>query len=324
MSDRLWLMWGWLDTKRRPAPQLVVKREGTYSASNYNLLLDRDPQRDAGPKDFHLGELLAMLGGHLPNAPGRLLEEGRFSRLCDACRAEHSSPCHLFVRPWPGGWNRRVPFPEGARSLMQRGPGRCWILAELAGMTQGRWERRLYEFYFHHAFHQARDHAHHVLRAAMDGLCAVGKPRDPCDEEWSLSLWRDLLLTLAAPALLPQVVLNLVRSVDVPSGHPDLDFFEGNVTRVAFAFVRDGERHVVEIGGAGRRSSGSSPTHNTRTDRALRRQGWHVHRFSSAEVKKAKDFEEFAWELGFPGRLYTSLRDPSDVGTDDGLQAIDP
>ncbi len=324
MSDRLWLMWGWLDTKRKPAPQLVVKREGTYSASNYNLLLDRDPHRDAGPKDFHLGQLLVMLGGQLPDAPGRLLEEGRFSRLCEACRAERSSPCHLFVRPWPGGWNRRVPFPDGTRSLMQRVPGHCLILAELAGMTDSRWERRFQELYIHHAFQETREQAHEILREALEDLSTCGKPGDPVDAEWELGLWRDLVVTLTAPALLPQVVLNLVRTTDLSANHPDLDFFDGNVTRVDFVFVRDGERHVVELDDAGRRPGGSSRTQDVRTDRALRRQGWHVHRFSTVEVKKAKDFEEFAWELGFPSDLYASLRDPSDVATDDGLQAIDP
>ena len=36
------------------------------------------------------------------------------------------------------------------------------------------------------------------------------------------------------------------------------------------------------------------------------------------------DFEEFAWGLGFPSRLHASLRDSSEMATDDGLQSIDP
>jgi len=324
MPNRFWLMWGWLDPKERPAPRLVVKRQGTYSETNYNLLLDTDPEREFRPRDFELGQLVGALGGPLPHGPGRLLEEGRFSPLCDTCRRERSSPCHLFVKPWPGGWTRDVPFPDGVRSLVQRQPGRCLILAELAGMTESRWERRFYELYFVFAFQQAQRRASQALQTAMADPSSTGLPTDVGSEEWTQSLWRHLVATLTVPALLPQTVLNFVRTADLPSDHPDLNFFEGNVGRVDFAFVRKGERHIVEVDSAIHRAAERSYTSNLRNDRTLRDQGWKVHRFSSLEVREAKDFEEFAWKLGFPSRLRASLRDSSDVATDDGLQSIDP
>jgi len=324
MPDRFWLMWGWLDPKKRPAPRLVVKRQGTYSETNYNLLLDPDPERESRPTDFELGQLMGGLGGPLPHGSGRLLEEGRFSSLCDMCRKECSSPCHLFVKPWPGGWAREVPFPDGVRSLMQRQPGRCLILEELAGMTETRWERRLYELYIAFAFQQARRRALEALQTAMADPSSAGLPTDVGSEEWAQSLWRHLVATLTVPALLPQAVLNLVRTADFPSDHPDLNFFQGNVGRVDFAFVLRGERHIVEVDSAIHRASERSYTRNLRIDRTLRDQGWNVHRFSSLEVREAEDFDEFAWKLGFPSRLRASLRDSSDVATDDGLQSIDP
>ena len=320
MLNRTWLMWGWLDPKERPAPRLVVKRQGTYSETNYNLLLDPDPERELRPRDFGLGQLVGALGGPLPHGSGRLLEEGRFSSLCDRCRKECSSPCHLFVKPWPGGWTREVPFPDGVRSLMQRQqPGRCLILAELAGMTETRWERRFYELYFAFAFQQAQRRASEALQTAM-----ADPPSDVGSEEWTQSLWRHLVATLTVPALLPQTVMNFVRTADLPSDHPDLQFFEGNVGRVDFAFVLKGERHIVEVDEAIHRDTERSYTRRLRIDRALRDQGWHVHRFSSLEVRETKDFEEFAWKLGFPSRLHAPLEDSSDVATDDGLQSIDP
>ena len=320
MLNRTWLMWGWLDPKERPAPRLVVKRQGTYSETNYNLLLDPDPERELRPREFGLGQLVGALGGPLPHGSGRLLEEGRFSSLCDRCRKECSSPCHLFVKPWPGGWTREVPFPDGVRSLMQRQqPGRCLILAELAGMTETRWERRFYELYFAFAFQQAQRRASEALQTAM-----ADPPSDVGSEEWTQSLWRHLVATLTVPALLPQTVMNFVRTADLPSDHPDLQFFEGNVGRVDFAFVLKGERHIVEVDEAIHRDTERSYTRRLRIDRALRDQGWHVHRFSSLEVRETKDFEEFAWKLGFPSRLHASLGDSSDVATDDGLQSIDP
>jgi hypothetical protein len=133
-----------------------------------------------------------------------------------------------------------------------------------------------------------------------------------------------LAATLTVPALLPQTVLNFVRIADLPPDHPDLNFFEGNVGRVDFAFVLKGERHIVEVDSAIHRATERSYTSKLRIDRTLRDQGWHVHRFTSLEVKEAKDFEEFAWKLGFPSRLRASLRDSSDAATDDGLQSIDP
>jgi hypothetical protein len=324
MPNRLWLMWGWLDPKKKPAPRLVVKRQGTYSETNYNLLLDTDPERGFRPTDFGLGQLVGALGGPLPYGPGRLLEEGRFSRLCDGCRKERSSPCHLFVKPWPGGWTREVPFPDGTRSLMQRQPGRCLILAELAATTETQWERRFYELYFVFAFQQAQGHASAALQTAMADPYSAGLPTDVGSEEWTQSLWGHLAATLTVPALLPQTVLNFVRIADLPPDHPDLNFFEGNLERVDFAFVLKGKRHIVEIDGATHRATERSHTRRLRIDRILQDQGWRVHRFSSLQVREAKDFEEFAWELGFPSRLRASLKDSSDVATDDGLQSIDP
>ncbi len=324
MHDRFWLMWGWLDPKGRPAPRLVVKREGTYSETSYNLLLDRHLERESGPANFELGRLVGALGGAVPKGPDRLLEEGRFAQLCASCRQVHSSPCHVFVRPWPGGWNREVPFPGGVRSLMQKQPGSCYIFAQLADLTETRWERRFYELYFRHAFDGARRSAFERLQTAMADLTAAGLPAGVSGEEWVRSLWRSLAATLTVPALLPQVVLNFVQTVDLPPDHPDLHFFEGNVGRVDFAFVHNGERHVVEIDSAIRQTTEKSHARTLRVHRTLRRQGWHVHRFSRLEVSEATDFEEFAWELGFPTRLYSALGDSSDVSTDDGLQAIDP
>lgn len=324
MPNHFWLMWGWMDPKKKPAPRLVVKRQGVYSETNYNLLLDPDPERESRPKGFDLGQLLTALGGPLPYGPGRLLEEGRFASLCDTCRKEYSSPCHLFLRPWPGGWSREVPFPSGVRALMQREPGQCFILAELAAMTDTRWERRFYELYAASAFQRAQGRAYEVAQKAVADPSSAGLAIDVGGEEWAKLLWRDLMATLAVPALLPQVVLNFVRTADLPPDHPDLHFFEGNVARVDFAFVHKGERHVVEVDAASHHSTEKTYTSNLRIDRALRHQGWRVHRFSSLEVREARGFEEFAWELGFPSRLYAWLRDSSDVASDDGVQPVDP
>jgi hypothetical protein len=323
MPNHFWLMWGWIDPNKRLAPRLVVKRQGVYSETNYNLLLDPDPQRETGPRDFELGQLMSALGGQLPYGPGRLLEEGCLSPLCENCRKDCSSPCRLFLKPWPHGWTREVPFPGGVRSLMQREPGPCLILEKLAGMTETQRERRFYELYFASAFRRAQRGACEAVEKAMVDPFSTGLPADAGSEEWAQSLWRDLMATLTVPALLPQVVLNLVRTADLPSNHPELHFFEGNVGRVDFAFVHEGERHIVEIDLPIRRATEKGYARSLRADRALRRQGWHVHRFSDLEVKGARDFEEFAWELGFPSRLYASLRVSSGIGTDDGPQPLD-
>jgi hypothetical protein len=324
MPSRTWLMWGWLDPKTRPAPRLVVKRQGTYSETSYNLLLDSDPERGSRPSDFTLGQLIGALGGPLPHGSGRLLEEGRFSTLCDRCRGECSSPCHLLVKPWPRGWTREAPFPAGVRALIQRQPGHCPILAELAAMTETRWERRFHELYSAFAFQQAQGQASAALQAAVADPLSAGLPADVGSEEWTRDLWQLLVATLPVPAFLPQTVLNLARSPDLPSDHPDLLFFEGNVGRVDFAFVLKGKRHIVEIDSATHRTSERSYTRRLRIDRTLRDQGWQVHRFSSLEVRQAEDFEEFAWKLGFPSRLRASLGDSSDVAPDDDLRSIDP
>lgn len=324
MPDRTWLMWGWLDPKTRPAPRLVVKRQGTYNETSYNLLLNADPERGSRPSDFTLGQLVGALGGPLPHGSGRLLEEGRFSALCDSCRKECSSPCHLFVKPWPGGWTREAPFPAGVRALVQRQPGHCPILAELAGMTETRWERRFYELYSAFAFQQAQGRASAALQTAVADPLSAGLPTDVGSEGWAQALWQLLVSTLSVPALLPQTVLNLARSPDLPSDHPDLLFFQGNVGRVDFAFVLKGKRHIVEVDSAVPGASERSYTRRLRIDRTLRDQGWHVHRFSSLEVREGKDFEEFAWRLGFPSRMRASRGGSSDVAPDDGLQSIDP
>lgn len=323
MASRIWLMWGWKDSKNRPAPRLVVKRQGSYSMTNYNLLLDPHPGEVSEPRDFRLGQLVVALGSTLPYGPGRLLEEGCFSALCGKCRKEFSSPCHLFVRPWPRGWTREVPFPDGVRSLMQRRPGSCFILARLAGMTETRWGRRFYELYSGHAFELARGCAYEVLETAMADPSAGGLPVDVGSEEWAQSLWRSLAARLTVPALLPHVVLNFAAGRDFPSDRPDLDFLAGNVGSVDFAFIHDGKRHIVEIDRAAQRGSESGSSRDLRVDRTLRHQGWNTHRFSSREAMKAKNFEEFAWELGFPSRLYTRLQDPSDAAGDEGLETAD-
>jgi hypothetical protein len=324
MPNRTWLMWGWLDPRTRPTPRLVVKRQGTYSETSYNLLLESDPERTSRPGDFTLGQLIGALGGPLPHGSGRLLEEGRFATLCDSCRGECSSPCHLFVKPWPGGWTREAPFPAGVRALIQKQPGRCPILAELAAMTETRWEHRFFELYSAFAFQQAQARASAALQAAAADPLSAGLPADVGSESWTQALWQLLVSTLSVPALLPQTVLNLARSPDLPSDHPDLLFFEGTVARVDFAFVLKGKRHVVEIDSATRRTSEKSYTRSLRIDRTLRDQGWQVHRFSSLQARQAEDFEEFAWALGFPSRLRASLGDPSDVAPDDDLRSIDP
>jgi len=317
MPGRFWLMWGWIDPKKRPAPRLVVKSHGVYSETNYNLLLDADPLRESRPADFELGQLLIALGSTLPHGPGRLLEEGCLSALCDRCRKESSSPCRLFVKPWPHGWTREVPFPGGPRSLMQKEPGECLILAKLASMMETPLEQRFHGLYSASAFRRAQGSASQVLEKAVANPSAAGLPTDVGSEEWTQLLWRDLVATLTVPALLPQVVLNLVRSADVPSDRPDLHFFEGNVGRVDFVFVHKGERHVVEIDDPTHRADRQAHADSKRVDRILRHQGWHVHRFGHPEVREAEDFEGFAWELGFPGRLYGRLKDSPEVPPDD-------
>ena len=317
MPERFWLMWGWIDPKKRPAPRLVVKRYGVYSETNYNLLLDTEPQRESGSGDFELGRLLTALGSPLPYGPGRLLEEGCLSPLCDKCRKEFSSPCRLFVKPWPHGWTREVPFPGGLRSLMQKEPGECPILAKLADMTETPWERRFHEMYSAFGFQRAQGRACEVLEKAVIDPSSAGLPTDVGSEEWTQLLWRDLVATLTIPALLPQAVLNLVRTADLPSDRPDLHFLEGNVGRVDFVFVHKGKRHVVEIDGPIHHPTKQAHADSLRVDRILRHQGWQVHRFSHLEVREARDFEGFAWELGFPGRLYASLGDSPELTHDD-------
>jgi len=317
MPNRLWLMWGWIDPKKRPPPRLVVKRQGVYSETNYNLLLDADPQRESGPGNFTLGQLVTALGSSLPYGPGRLLEEGCLSLLCDRCRRESSSPCRLFVKPWPHGWTREVPFPGGPRTLMQKEPGECPVLAKLADMTETQWERRFHELCVTSGFQRVQGRAREVLERAVTDPSSAGLPTDVGSEEWTQSVWRELVATLTVPALLPQAVLNFVRTADLPSDHPDLHFFEGSVERVDFVFVHNGERHIVEIDDPVHHATDQAHTRNLRVDRVLRHQGWQVHRFSHLEVSEAEDFEGFAWELGFPGRLYAWLRDSPEVPRDD-------
>ena len=317
MPNRYWLMWGWIDPRKRLAPRLVVKRQGVYSETNYNLLLDTDPQQESKPKDFGLGQLVTALGSTLPYGPGRLLEDGCLSPLCDRCREEASSPCRLFVKPWPHGWNREVPFPSGLRALMQKEAGECLILAKLAAMTETQWERRFYELYFASGFQRAQGRAGEVLEKAVADPSSAGLPTEVGSEKWAQSVWHDLVATLTIPALLPQAVLNFAHTADLPSDRQDLHFFEGNVGRVDFVFVHKGERHLVEIDGPTRDAAKKVHADSLRVDRTLRHQGWHVHHFSHLEVTEAKDFEGFAWELGFPGPLYAGLRDSPEVPRDD-------
>src|SRR3990172_1870950 len=312
MSNRFWLMWGWIDPERRLAPRLVVRRPGAYSETNYNLLLDRLPELETRLSDFELGQFVTALGDGLSGGTARLLEEGCWSPLCEKCRKDSSSPCQLFVKPWPLGWTREVPFPGGVRTLLQKSPGPCLILAKLAGMTETRWERRFFELYFAYGFQGARRRAGEVLEGAVADPSSAGLPADVGSEEWARALWRDLMATLTVPALLPQAVLNLARTADLPPDHPELDFFEDNVARVDFVFVHNGERHIVEIDGL-HRVSEKGYTRNLRVERVLRDQGWHLHCFGELEMKEAGDFQEFAWELGFPSRLYAWMRNSSNA-----------
>src|SRR3972149_2680403 len=98
MPNGLWLMWGWLNPKERSAPRLVVKRQGTYSETNYNLLLEPDSEREFRPRDFELGQLLGALGGPLPHESGRLLEAGRLSPLWGRGRRRSPMGCARWRR----------------------------------------------------------------------------------------------------------------------------------------------------------------------------------------------------------------------------------
>src|SRR4030042_6423270 len=113
-------------------------------------------------------------------------------------------------------------------------------------MMETPFERRFHELYSASAFRRAQESASRVLEKAVSDPSAAGLPSDVGSEEWTQLLWRDLVATLTVPALLPQAVLNLVRTADVPSDRPDLHFFEGNVGRVDFVFVLMGNVAVVE------------------------------------------------------------------------------
>jgi len=290
MADHYRLIWGSKDPKKKPPPRLVLKDQEVYSETNYNLWLDFDAEdADCGLTGFDLAQLVIALGysggpyGHV-----RLLEEGHLSSLCDNCREDLASPCQLFVKPQPRGWAQDASFPAAVRSLMQKDRGPCPILGELASMAETEEERRFYELYLDFAFRKAQRSAYQTVKGV------VGDP-----DQRPLFVGYDLVCALGLPALLPQVVLNFVRAADLPDGHPDRHFFDSNAGRVDFVFVQKGERHIVEIDGPVHHATEKGYTRNLRIDRTLRHQGWQVHRFSNLEVREAKDFRQFAWELGF-------------------------
>jgi len=308
MAERFWLMWGWKDLDTKPAPRLVVKGQEVYSEANFNLQLDIEPDTGTIASELDLGRLLdALTIGYESDifGTGPLLERCFWEDACIACRKETQVPCQIFMQAQPRGWPKELSFPDAVRSLTQGEPDVgdvakwCAVLRALADMTETPAERRFYELYLAWAVSQAHAQVQSFLEKAVTDPQGAGLAADVGTSEWVERVLYNLLVQLEVPALIPQVVLNFVRTRDLPEYHPDHDFFSTNAGRVDFAFVHKGQRHIVEIDGPVHHATEERYTRNLRVDRTLRHQGWQVHRFSNLEVRQAKNFREFVWELGF-------------------------
>lgn len=307
MAERFWLMWGARDPFKKKPPQLVVKGQQVYSRTNYNLSLDRDLETGAIAEEYTLALLVRELAypwAFFQEEPVSLRELGEEESRCDVCREDTGSPCMLFLQPQPRDWPQELSFPDAVRSLMQTAPLEgaatkwCDIFRHLARMTETAEERRFYELYLDWVLTRGRIKAHKDVKRAVADPRKAGLGADVGTKLWAERLGYNLLSNMSVPALLPQVVLNFVRAADLPEDHPDRHFFDSSAGRVDFVFVHKGERHIIEIDGPIHHATEKGYTRNLRVDRTLRNQGWHVHRFSNLEVKEAKDFWEFARELG--------------------------
>jgi hypothetical protein len=163
-------------------------------------------------------------------------------------------------------------------------------------------EVKFYDLYLSHALDKAYTQAQQVMQRAYDGRLIAdfqnqGVPAELGDSAWHNLVANRLMDTLTLPALIPQVVLNFLVTTDLPEHHPDKRFFDSNVGRVDFFFLDYAGKHIVEIDGPYHHQSEEQYTRVLRRDRTLRTLEYHVHRFSNMEVRQAKDFQAFAWEL---------------------------
>jgi hypothetical protein len=304
-------MWGSRDPVKKPPPRLVVKEQLVYSETNYNVFLATDPQTGSIAAEFPLGDLVAALQMPLDQFKWPVYVRERMPpvgelgvmEICDRCQLETRVPCQLFVRPQPRSWVTDEAYPDAVRSLMRKpfqlegAADGCGVFQGLVQMTETAQERRFYQLYFERAVREAFFLGAHQLLSNAIAHPPVGS--GPVGgEAWNGGVGLNLTRLLKYPAFLPQVHLNFIRAADLPEDHPDRHFYDSNVGRVDFVFVAKGERHIIEIDGPTHHATEKGYTRNLRVERTLRHQGWHVHRFSNLEVKEAKDFQDFAWELG--------------------------
>ncbi len=256
--------------------------------------------------DVSLGDFLRTLKlGHIwksieaegDHEPLKALEDD-FSRICRDCQDASGVACSLFQRRPQGVPDATVKQLVGSSLWAASGVelSLCKIVSDLLDMTETATERKFYEMYFQYCLRWSRPRE--VLERAYRGELVDPVLRvEPGDWTWMWNTHWSLLNLLGQPALIPQVVLNLIVTGDLPNDHPDKNFYDSNVGRVDFYFVSRSRKHIVEIDGGYHHRSEEEFTRLLKRDRTLRRQGYVVHRFSNLEVTKATDFDEFAREL---------------------------
>jgi hypothetical protein len=291
------------------APRLRKKGDLFYSASNYNLIIDDDRL-----SELTLGEFLRVLDfgtiwepmelDGVFEEPAKILEDDL--RPCSACQKSTKVACALFQNPAVKARpDTTLPDFVKATTWRKGADGRldlCRLVQPLLDMTETPAERRFYELYLHYSLSLYNAQPHDLLRSAYSGdLFAHTRgwehPFEVGDDSWMFHLHERLLALPTAPAFIPQVVLNFVDAESLPEGHPDKEFYDSNVGRADFMFFDNSGKHIVEIDGPYHHRNDEDYTRLLRQDRTLRRQRYHVHRFSNLEVVQAKDFYAFAWEL---------------------------
>lgn len=309
------IIFGWKDASKR-APRLRKKGDIYYSESNFNLYWPPDELLNLymfinfmrSPEAIILAGDAASKGADMREAP--------FDDTCEACSKRTTLPCALYQNP-QAVVQPDLPYQKIVKATMwpyaTSALGRlarlqvCDIARALLGFTETGAERRFYELYFDHVLYSNSEYesqppnewfAANILRKAYEKPKSLGRGvGEVGDERWITIVRADLQKTWGSPALIPQVVLNFVIPSDLPDDHPDKEFYESNEGRVDFVFFDKNGKHMVQIDGPYHYRSDEEYTRRLRRDRTMRKQGWHVHRFSNMEVMEAEDFGDFAWEL---------------------------
>jgi hypothetical protein len=306
------VIFGTKDASEKGRVRLRKKGDLFYSASNFNLLIDEDQDElglGALISRINFGTIWRMVEAEGDHEPIKLLEDD-LSGWCSRCRKTTGVACALFENP-AAGLPADASMEQASRSRLWASGSAdlslCSVVQRLLDMTETATERKFYDLYFRYVLARTflRPSVREVMHGAYSGAAYAGWTYipQPGEDIWFMDLHGHLIDLLDPfPALIPQVILNFVPGTELSDDHPDKMFYDWNVGRVDFLFLRAGVKHIVEIDGPYHHRTDAEYTRLLRRDRSLRREGFAVHRFSNMEVTQATDFTSFAQEL-FSGSL---------------------